>query len=44
VIKEAMTLVGKSAGETRLPIRPLAPHRQKDLAKVVEKISAYCAG
>jgi 4-hydroxy-tetrahydrodipicolinate synthase len=38
VIKEAMALVGRSAGETRWPIQPLSSERQNDLAKVIEKI------
>jgi 4-hydroxy-tetrahydrodipicolinate synthase len=38
VIKEAMALVGQSAGETRKPIRPLLPERKSDLAKVVATI------
>ena len=38
VIKEAMALVGKSAGETRWPIQPLSSERQHELAKVIEKI------
>jgi 4-hydroxy-tetrahydrodipicolinate synthase len=40
VIKEAMALVGQSAGETRKPIRPLSPERKSDLAKVVAKIQS----
>jgi hypothetical protein len=39
-----MALVGKSAGETRWPIQPLASHRQEDLAKVVANISAHRSG
>jgi 4-hydroxy-tetrahydrodipicolinate synthase len=40
VIKEAMALVGQSAGETRRPIRPLSAERKSDLAKVVSAIQA----
>jgi 4-hydroxy-tetrahydrodipicolinate synthase len=40
VIKEAMALVGQSAGETRKPIRSLLPERKSDLAKVVAKIQS----
>jgi 4-hydroxy-tetrahydrodipicolinate synthase len=40
VIKEAMALVGQSAGETRRPIRPLSPERKSDLAKVIAKIQS----
>jgi 4-hydroxy-tetrahydrodipicolinate synthase len=42
VIKEAMTLVGKSAGNPRWPIRPLTFERQNDLAKVVANIKSAC--
>ena len=38
VIKEAMALVGQSAGETRKPIRPLLPERKSGLAKVIATI------
>ena len=38
VIKEAMALVGQSAGETRRPIMPLSKARKDDLAKVVTQI------
>lgn len=41
VIKEAMTLVGRSAGPTRPPIGALSPVRRKDLAAVVERIAAH---
>ena len=38
VIKEAMALVGRSAGPTRPPIGPLSAARRKDLEAVVAKI------
>jgi 4-hydroxy-tetrahydrodipicolinate synthase len=41
VIKEAMVLVGKSAGSTRRPIQPLTSDRQHDLAKVIASIKEY---
>lgn len=40
VIKEAMTLVGRSAGPTRPPIGALSPQRRHDLEAVVAKIAA----
>lgn len=40
VIKEAMALVGRSAGPTRPPIMPLSPARRKDLEAVVARIAA----
>ena len=40
VIKEAMALVGRSAGQTRRPIHPLSPERRSDLVKVIAKIEA----
>lgn len=40
VIKEAMALVGRSAGETRRPIHPLSPERKVDLTRVIAKIEA----
>lgn len=40
VIKEAMTLVGRSAGPTRPPIGALSAARREDLAAVVARISA----
>jgi len=38
VIKEAMTLVGHSAGPTRSPVMPLPDNKRADLKAVVEKI------
>jgi 4-hydroxy-tetrahydrodipicolinate synthase len=40
VIKEAMALVGQSAGDTRRPIRPLTPERKADLTKVIAAIQS----
>jgi len=40
VIKEAMTLVGRSAGPTRPPVGPLSEARRKDLEVVVARIAA----
>lgn len=40
VIKEAMALVGRSAGPTRPPIGPLSAARRKDLEAVVTRIAA----
>lgn len=40
VIKEAMALVGHSAGPARLPIQPLPAAKRANLQKVVERISA----
>jgi 4-hydroxy-tetrahydrodipicolinate synthase len=40
VIKEAMTLVGRSAGPARPPIGPLSAARRKDLEAVVARIAA----
>lgn len=41
VIKEAMALVGRSAGPTRPPIGALSPARRKDLEAVVARIEAH---
>jgi len=41
VIKEAMTLVGRSAGPTRPPIGALSAARRKDLEAVVARIAAH---
>jgi 4-hydroxy-tetrahydrodipicolinate synthase len=38
VIKEAMTMVGRSAGPARLPIAPLTPDAREKLQAVVSKI------
>jgi 4-hydroxy-tetrahydrodipicolinate synthase len=40
VIKEAMALVGRSAGPARRPIAPLPPQKRADLKAVVETIRA----
>lgn len=40
VIKEAMTLAGRSAGPARPPIGPLSEARRRDLEAVVAKIAA----
>jgi 4-hydroxy-tetrahydrodipicolinate synthase len=40
VIKEAMALVGRNAGETRRPIHPLSRERKADLTRVIAKIEA----
>jgi 4-hydroxy-tetrahydrodipicolinate synthase len=40
VIKEAMTLVGRSAGPARSPVGPLSDARRKDLQELVERIAA----
>jgi 4-hydroxy-tetrahydrodipicolinate synthase len=44
VIKEAMALVGKSAGSARRPIQPLTSDRQNDLKKVIANINEYMRG
>jgi 4-hydroxy-tetrahydrodipicolinate synthase len=41
VIKEAMTIVGKSAGPTRRPIMPLSESKRRELAQVVHTIAAH---
>jgi 4-hydroxy-tetrahydrodipicolinate synthase len=40
VIKEAMTLVGKSAGPTRPPIQPLPSEARQELKKIVDRIAS----
>lgn len=40
VIKEAMTLAGRSAGPTRKPIRPLSATARAQVAQVVSQIAA----
>ena len=39
VIKEAMDLVGRSAGPTRPPIAPLSPKVRGELSAVVQRIA-----
>jgi 4-hydroxy-tetrahydrodipicolinate synthase len=40
VIKEAQSLVGRSAGKARRPIQPLSESKRADLAKVIKEIAA----
>jgi 4-hydroxy-tetrahydrodipicolinate synthase len=44
VIKEAMTLVGRSAGPARSPIKGLSDKRRADLKEVIGKISQEDSG
>lgn len=38
VIKEAMALVGRDAGPTRLPILPLRPEARKELSTIIDRL------
>jgi 4-hydroxy-tetrahydrodipicolinate synthase len=40
VIKEAMTLVGRSAGPTRRPVMPLSENKRADLKAVIDRVTA----
>jgi 4-hydroxy-tetrahydrodipicolinate synthase len=40
VIKEAMTLVGRSAGPTRRPVMSLSENKRADLKAVIDRITA----
>ena len=43
VVKSALELIGKSAGEPRLPVRPLAGEQREELRAVLDRVGALAA-